>query len=794
MRIMCSKSFVLWVLTFFLAQVPSYARAEQVQMTEFTEFEGVISGNEVVPKPENPSNASGNALIGFDPNMERIDAEVELHGIAVEDVRKIEVFQGQKGQKGHLIVTLFDHKEDVDCECLEPDEEDPSTVVFTKFNKILLPADSTNDLRASDLFLQVTTKPFPNGELRGQLEKVEESSDRGFDLRGAPGPLADIPVPEPPNLDDFVKHRELAILLGKAFFWEMQTGSDGVQACGSCHFHAGVDVRTRNSLGLPRSGDDPPNDPIRGVNVALTVDDFPLTKVKDEERNFPEAPEDFERITSEIFGSQGVVQNKFAGLHGVVDPAVADDPPIHPVHHLRIGDNRRNIRKVEPRQAAQVINAVFNDRNFWDGRANRFFNGVNPFGELDPDARVWRYDEGKKETKRVKILLDNSSLASQAVGPPLSNFEMSWTGRTFPDVGRKLLNLPPLALQKVHPDDSVLHIAAKPNGNGLKSNFTYPGLIKAAFHKKWWGSPNQVKIDDQSFSQMEANFALFWGLAIQLYEATLVSDDTPFDRWAQAVREGEPQQNGILSLQQLEGMELFLKQGMCIECHVGPEFTQASVNNLRFGDEGFIEFMNMEQVSNAFYDNGFYNIGVTPTLEDIGLGADANGLGPIARTLRVQQGLPVELNGQDIKIRKNDPTAVFGSFKVAGLRNVELSGPFFHNGYASDLREVIVFYAIGGFHRNPDNKDPDVDGIGKVRGNENRIQAMVAFLKSLTDERVRFEKAPFDHPSIEVVNGHFSGASNRKVEISAVGRKGNKDPLLSFQGILEAGGFVKVGR
>ena len=35
---------------------------------------------------------------------------------------------------------------------------------------------------------------------------------------------------------------------------------------------------------------------------------------------------------------------------------------------------------------------------------------------------------------------------------------------------------------------------------------------------------------------MEANFSLFWGLAIAAHEATLVSDDAPYDRF----REGNP--------------------------------------------------------------------------------------------------------------------------------------------------------------------------------------------------------------------------------------------------------------
>ena len=35
-----------------------------------------------------------------------------------------------------------------------------------------------------------------------------------------------------------------AEVLGKALFWDMQVGSDGVQSCGSCHFNAGADNRT----------------------------------------------------------------------------------------------------------------------------------------------------------------------------------------------------------------------------------------------------------------------------------------------------------------------------------------------------------------------------------------------------------------------------------------------------------------------------------------------------------------------------------------------------------------------
>ena len=45
----------------------------------------------------------------------------------------------------------------------------------------------------------------------------------------------------------FIKNEAAAILLGKAFYWDMQTGSDGV-ACATCHYHAGADARETNQL------------------------------------------------------------------------------------------------------------------------------------------------------------------------------------------------------------------------------------------------------------------------------------------------------------------------------------------------------------------------------------------------------------------------------------------------------------------------------------------------------------------------------------------------------------------
>ena len=102
---------------------------------------------------------------------------------------------------------------------------------------------------------------------------------------------------------------------------------------------------------------------------------------------------------------------------------------------------------------------------------------------------------------------------------------MSGAGRTFPQLGRKLLGLTPLAQQVVDPTDSVLGTLAN-SPTGL--NVTYAQLIQAAFEPPWWNFPGTVT---NGFTIMESNFSLFWGLAVMLYEATLVSDQTPLDQF-----------------------------------------------------------------------------------------------------------------------------------------------------------------------------------------------------------------------------------------------------------------------
>ena len=196
-------------------------------------------------------------------------------------------------------------------------------------------------------------------------------------------PLASLkfaPIPEPPNLGEFVRDRDAAIKLGKALFWDMQVGSDGIQACASCHFAAGADNRSKNQLSPGLLGGDTTFN-TGGPNHQLESGDFPFHRLENPADRFSTVLSDSNDVTS----SMGVTLTEFLDIV----PGSAEDlgkVVRDPVFNV----NDTNTRRVEPRNTPSVINSVFNFDNFWDGRARNIFNGVNPFGDLDPDARVLR--------------------------------------------------------------------------------------------------------------------------------------------------------------------------------------------------------------------------------------------------------------------------------------------------------------------------------------------------------------------------------------------------------------------
>lgn len=149
-----------------------------------------------------------------------------------------------------------------------------------------------------------------------------------------------------------------------------------------------------------------------------------------------------------------------------------------------------------------------------------------------------------------------------------------------------------------------------------------------------------------------------------------------------------PLDDGPPALTPLEnqGRQVFLNAGRCAGCHGGPFLT----------------------------DFAFKNTGVTPIFEDLGQGAIT--------------GNPADN----------------GKFKTPGLRNIELRAPYFHDGSAATLEEVVEFYDRGGdFHVN---QAPAVQPLGLT---DQQKAALVAFMRRpLTDERVANETGPFARPTL----------------------------------------------
>lgn len=616
-----------------------------------------------------------------------------------------------------------------------------------------------------------------------------------------PPSLKTVNVPPIDDLDDYVADNSAAKVLGKALFWDMAVGSDGI-ACASCHYHAGADNRVKNQLTSGLLSKPSPDETFQptasggagGPNYIAVLNDFPFHQFNDPN----DRSSGVKFTTNDAFTSQGSFSGNFTGVPTVDELKDLCDRAPDPIFHV----NGVGTRRVEPRNSPTVINAVFNFRNFWDGRANNVFNGVDPFGNRSPNATVLKNEDYGVENERVE--LHNASLASQAVGPPLSNFEMSCANRRFADVGRKMIERRPLAQQVVHSQDSLLSSYIHSSGIGLDT--TYESLIQSAFRPKYWNASGHFN----GYTQMESNFSLFFGLALQLYQSTLISDDAPYDDY----QEGH---DSALNDAEKRGLNLFLDKGKCINCHSGPEFTKAATKQQRENEEdGLVERMIMGNNNVALYDGGFYNIGVTPTNEDWAVG-DVDPWGnPLSFTEQyVNDNFvdPIEVDPCTFEVPfdssdcdfepsnlSNQQVAVKGAFKTTTLRNVELTGPFMHNGSMATLEEVVEFYNRGGnFHNNPE-LDPDIRALEL---NSSEQADLVAFMKSLTDPRVRFEKAPFDHPQLFIPHGHPGNEQSINAqqgnglarddfeEIPAVGKNGlnaeGLPPLKTFQEALQEG-------
>src|SRR6476661_8541669 len=181
-------------------------------------------------------------------------------------------------------------------------------------------------------------------------------------------------------------------------------------------------------------------------------------------------------------------------------------------------------------------------------------------------------------------------------------------------------------------------------------------------------------------------------------------------------------------------MGVFTGKGQCSDCHAGAELTNAAT-----------AAVTQSPITDG-HDTGFENIGVRDPKEDVGLGG-FDGLA-VSKPLSTA-GAPAG--------------AVDGMFKIPSLRNVALTAPYFHNGSAATLRQVVEFYNRGGNVDAPNKANQ----IKPLNLNDTEKDDLVAFLQALTDPRVMLQQAPFDHPELLIPHGASPRTSTSSCRRSA---------------------------
>ena len=189
--------------------------------------------------------------------------------------------------------------------------------------------------------------------------------------------------------------------------------------------------------------------------------------------------------------------------------------------------------------------------------------------------------------------------------------------------------------------------------------------------------------------------------AVASYERTQLSFDSPFDHFIAG-------EKNAIDDSAKRGWELFNNQARCNKCHALTD-TQRDVTN--------------------FTDNDFHNIGIGIIRHNVvALARQADQLiktGDTAAIDRAAIQSDMSALGRFLVTKQEKDIA---SFKTPNIRNVLVTGPYFHDGSQETLWDVIDHYNKGDGLQNP-YLDQDIQPLALTEGD---IDDLVAFMASLT--------------------------------------------------------------
>ncbi len=223
-------------------------------------------------------------------------------------------------------------------------------------------------------------------------------------------------------------------------------------------------------------------------------------------------------------------------------------------------------------------------------------------------------------------------------------------------------------------EDQVMAVLNNALEMGGSANKLAEELITKPQYKVLYEKSFQQK-SKQSIAQNLSN-------AIASYERTLIALNSRFDRHMN----GQPN----LTKNEINGFNLFMGKAKCGSCHFMPLFSGAKPPRYYYIESEVIGVPeNLKRKTTLDNDSGRYLI----------------------------TGFPVHLF----------------AFKTPTLRNIELTGPYMHNGVFNTLEEVVSFYNKGGgkgLHIAPANQTLPFDNLKLSKKEQKDI---VAFMKTLTD-------------------------------------------------------------
>lgn len=213
-----------------------------------------------------------------------------------------------------------------------------------------------------------------------------------------------------------------------------------------------------------------------------------------------------------------------------------------------------------------------------------------------------------------------------------------------------------------------------------------------------------------STAQRRAVDALFvnLGKAIAAFESTIVSDGSPFDRFAAGMRSGDAGIPAELPVSAQRGLKLFLGKGRCVLCHSGPNFSDGEFHNVFAGPPKGADLGRWDGVVRVRASD----FNAESHHSDAGPGESFPWVHYVRRTVESKY-----------------------QFKTPTLRNVALRAPYMHNGRLKTLVEVIDHY--DDISRSRGSRDHAEAILTSLDLSPREKQDLIAFLHSLSDERMR---------------------------------------------------------